>query len=801
MPTNLPSEPDRLQSITEANEHLSSASYRADAEPIPLGGSGGLDLRRYLAALARYKWLVLGIMILGTAGGIVASRLFQPQYSAHATIWIETSQPGQSSGQGPIQSGQLLHSFAWLDLLKSYTVLDSVVLEQRLYLSVHSPADSAVMADFGVSDPVRPGFYRLTVDKDGKRWTLADTDGTKSVQGVVGQPIGEELGFNWTPPAKELVPGRTVEFSVRYPREAARQLAEQLDPKMVQNGNFLRLELTGTNPERITATVNAVADRYVKVAAELKSVKVNELVAILDEQLRYAEESLRESEIELESFRVSTITLPTERATPVAPGLLETRDPVMSNFFEMKIEQEQLRRDREALERAMAQGRGPELSVAAFEFIGSVRNSDELMTALQELTRKRTELRALQAQYTDEHPTIRRLRDDIVVLEERAIPHLVWSLMRQISAREAQIESNVRNAASELQQIPPRQLEEARLTRQVEIAANLYTTLRQRHEAARLAAVSSIPDIRILDRATIPTSPFEDQRPRVIFVAFMGSLGLALLGAILLDRFDPRLRYPEQVTEGLRLSILGAIPYIKNRHGRLREDNTAHVIEAFRELRLSITHAYGAAGPLIVTITSPGSGDGKSFISANLALSFADQGHRTLLIDGDIRRGAQHRHFGGTRKPGLMDYLTGRASIDQIIQETSYPSLHLLPCGMRLQGGPELLGSPAMAELMRDLRSRYSVIIVDSPPLGAGVDPFILGTLTGNMMLVMRTGLTDREFAEMKLNLLDRLPVRILGAVLNAIPPQGTYRYYVYLPGYESQDEGMGLAVRELPGL
>src|SRR5690606_16950213 len=123
---------------------------------------------------------------------------------------------------------------------------------------------------------------------------------------------------------------------------------------------------------------------------------------------------------------------------------------------------------------------------AAFEFIGSVRNSDELMTALQELTRKRTELRALQAQYTDEHPTIRRLRDDIVVLEERAIPHLVWSLMRQISAREAQIESNVRNAASELQQIPPRQLEEARLTRQVEIAANLYTTLRQRHEAARL---------------------------------------------------------------------------------------------------------------------------------------------------------------------------------------------------------------------------------------------------------------------------------------------------------------------------
>jgi capsular exopolysaccharide synthesis family protein len=215
------------------------------------------------------------------------------------------------------------------------------------------------------------------------------------------------------------------------------------------------------------------------------------------------------------------------------------------------------------------------------------------------------------------------------------------------------------------------------------------------------------------------------------------------------------------------------------------------VIEAFRELRLSVAHAYVAAGPLITVVTSSGSGDGKSFISGNLTLSFADQGYRTLLIDGDIRRGAQHRLLNVTGKPGLTDLLRGKATLDEVIRPTSYPNLHLIPCGTRLLGGVELLGSPAMSEMLQELRSRYQVIVIDSPPLGAGVDPFILGTLAGNVMLVLRTDYTDRQYTEAKLSLLDRLPIRILGAVLNAVPPRGIYRHYNYLPGYEEIGEGL----------
>jgi tyrosine-protein kinase Etk/Wzc len=97
--------------------------------------------------------------------------------------------------------------------------------------------------------------------------------------------------------------------------------------------------------------------------------------------------------------------------------------------------------------------------------------------------------------------------------------------------------------------------------------------------------------------------------------------------------------------------------------------------------------------------------------------------------------------------------------------------------------------SPALPTLLSRLATRFQVIIIDTPPLGAGIDPFALGSATGNMLLVLRSGETDRKMAEAKLQLLDRLPVRVLGAVLNDISAKGVYRYYSYLSEYGSTEE------------
>ncbi len=261
------------------------------------------------------------------------------------------------------------------------------------------------------------------------------------------------------------------------------------------------------------------------------------------------------------------------------------------------------------------------------------------------------------------------------------------------------------------------------------------------------------------------------------------------------ERADPKVRYPDQVTIAMGLPILGAVPHVRQNAPSRRPtevrptwqarevdaDDGAKAVEALRGIRLNVHHASGAVGPLLATITSPGRGEGKSFVSANLAYAFSAVGYRTLLIDGDVRLGA---------RPGLTDVLAGHVEYDAVGQSTPHARLSFLGAGSRMHRGPELLGSAGMPRLLTALRSAYDVILVDSAPLAAGVDPYALGAATGNVLLVLRTGVTDRSLAEAKVEVLHRLPLRVLGAILNDVRPGAAYSYYSYsLEGYEVRDE------------
>jgi len=418
--------------------------------------------------------------------------------------------------------------------------------------------------------------------------------------------------------------------------------------------------------------------------------------------------------------------------------------------------------------------------------IGSVQRAPELSNALKELSDKQAQLRAYRYHYSEAYPPLQRLVAEIAELQQRTIPTLARALASQLAVRESELGRQVDAASSGLRQIPGRAIEESRLHRNAQLKEQTYTALQQRFDQARLAAEATVPDVRILDPAIVPQRPVKNTAPRLLLMGLLAGLGLGMVGAIVLDRADPRVRYPEQVSRDLGLPILGAVPH-------LRAKDTAEVVEALRGVRLNLIHMYGS-GPLLVTVTSPGPGDGKSFLSANLALTLADGGHRTLLVDGDLRRGVLHRRFKASRRPGLVDVLLGATGHDKIVQQTQYPRLALIGCGTRTQRAPEVLGSPAMTELLNEMRGRYDAIVVDSPPLTAGVDPFILGTATGSLLLVLRTGHSHRDVTGAKLEVLDRLPIRLLGAVLNDVPRGGAYGYYAYysyyLPDYEAVDEG-----------
>lgn len=768
---------------------------------------GGLDWHRILSAVLRFKWLIVAVTVVGTAAGVAATRFLSAAYVAQATIWID--QPDQRNGpdRGPIRPGQLLQPEAWVDLLKSYVVLDHVVRDQRMFVAPKSLADAAVLERFRVAEQYRPGAYRLTVDGTGKSYTLSTDDGIELEHGALGDSIGVRLGFLWAPSAGSIAPGQTIEFSLATLRDSARRLADAIEVRMAENGNLLRMEYQGDRPEAITAVVNAIAERYVAVAADLKRQRLTELTKILDEQLAAAQKSLQDAERSLQGYRVATITLPSDRPLPAPSGGNagvggagdNAGDPVFGNFFSSQFERDQAHRDRETLERVLRQMGDSGLSAEALAVVGSVQRNADLVEALKELNSKQADLRTLRYRYSDEYPPVQRLLGEIATLKRQTIPTLARALSGELAARDAELSRRLDADSRNLRAIPPRAIEEARLRRGVTLAENLYTTLQSRFEEARLAEASTVPDVRILDHAVVPQKPVRNTAPRVIMLGFVASLGLGLFGAVVLDRIDPRVRYPDQVSREMGLAILGAVPHLRTlphagRHGRGRvPEDVNQVVEALRGVCLNLVYAHGGRAPLLVTVTSPGAGDGKSFLAANLAHTFADGGHRTLLIDGDIRRGVLHRRLNARRRPGLSDFLRGESPLDAIVQATPYPSLSLIGCGTRAYNAPELLGSPAMSELVNGMRSGYDVILIDSPPLGAGVDPLILGTLTGTLVLVLRTGYSHRDVAAAKLEVLQRLPVRLLGAILNDVPAGGAYRYYsYYLPGYEAADEDSG---------
>lgn len=778
---NSPASPARLPPTNP----LPAGLLPALEEPAP---GGGFNVVRVRAALLRSRWLILAIIAIGSAGSVLATRFLRPMYGVSARIMI---QPQQTGSQAPIQAQEIFSEQNWVQLLRSYAVLDPVVLEQRLFLQPGRGTDPRLFEGFGLAADHTTGTYELEMDPAGASLTLRRTEGGATLSATPGDSIGREVGFQWAPPASLLGRGRVVHFTVVTPREASTTLASQLTTQLITQSSFLQISLTGPDGRRAATTVNALTHRFVTVAERLQREKVSKLRATLQEQVTQAESGLKAAEQALEAYRVRTITLPTEeQVIPFSPGLQATQSQALGAFHQQKQELDQIRRDRRAIEDVLRKTATGELAVDAFQTIPSVQKAPDLTRVLQELSETEARRRDSLRRWTPEHPGVRQFDDRVTTLRTTVIPAYAGALVSRLRSIESDLEARVAAASEELQSIPLRTTTEQRLRREVDGKRTLFTTLQSRYEEVKLAELSTISSLSILDTAVAPARPTRNTAPRIIFLGMMASITAAVGLALLLDRLDRHFRYPEQASDEMGLTILGAIPEIRSpRNGRPVHVETAQVIEAFRSIRLNLAHSY-ASEPILLTVSSPGSGDGKSLVVTNLALSFAEAGYNTLLIDGDTRRGELHRIFSAERRPGLLDCVSGHAHLVQILRTTSHRQLTLIPAGSRRASGPELLGSTRMTELLREVRQRYQVILLDSPPLGAGIDPFVLGTLTGNLLLVLRAGETDREMAESRLRIIDRLPIRMLGAVLNDFRSAGgAYKYYSYLSGYAAEEE------------
>jgi capsular exopolysaccharide synthesis family protein len=418
--------------------------------------------------------------------------------------------------------------------------------------------------------------------------------------------------------------------------------------------------------------------------------------------------------------------------------------------------------------------------------------SADALLSLNELENRRAALLELR---TPEDPEVRTVTDRIAELERE----LAGNALTYLEGLTNQVEAYDRTLdqyRAELEAVPAQQIQLARLEREAGLLEETYVMLETRRKQGEIAAAVTDHTVQIVDPAVIPFRPV---RPRKVLSLLMAGILGTVLGfgaAFGREQMDTRVRSREDLrAAGGVIPVLGTIPRIAEvtprgwRDRMLGRRNGAEVrsadrlvtgvdprnpvSEAYRTLRTNITFARIDKPPRTLVFTSAMPGDGKSTSASNLAITLAQQGLKSVLVDADMRRGRLHEIFAVPREPGLSHVLLRRANLEEVVQvlelEEAGATLRFIPSGIFPPNPAELLGSARMREVVAELEDRYDTIVFDGPPLNLVTDAALLGTHADGVVLVARSGVTDRAAFEYALGQLEAVRAPVLGTVLNDV--------------------------------
>ncbi|QKE85626.1 polysaccharide biosynthesis tyrosine autokinase [Arthrobacter sp. NEB 688] len=298
-------------------------------------------------------------------------------------------------------------------------------------------------------------------------------------------------------------------------------------------------------------------------------------------------------------------------------------------------------------------------------------------------------------------------------------------------------------------------------------------------------AKSSPVKVTVVQSPSVPTAPVSPNPVRNIALGVVLGLLLGLGAAVLREMLDRGVKTTDDVKRVTEAPILGAIahdPETSKRPLIVEVDPRSPRAEAFRSLRTNLQFVDVANHPRTIVVTSSLAGEGKSTMTANLALTMAQAGARVCLIEADLRRPKVLEYMGLEGAVGLTDALIDRADVIDVIQPYGGTNLWVLGAGRIPPNPSELLGSSAMRALLQNLAGRFDYVIVDAPPTLPVTDAVVLAKLTDGAIVVAGSGLVDRDQLAQTLDTLASVGGRVLGIVLNRVPVRslGTYGRYAY---------------------
>jgi len=595
-------------------------------------------------------------------------------------------------------------------------------------------------------------------------------------------------------------------------KDLADSIKGMVSVSSLEKSNILEVSAAGRDRQLITDYCNAYADAAVEHYDMERRKSVDELRGYLTLQIDKYNETVRQLEDALMQQKG-------------VPGFGDSKiKPWMNSGYDVASHLEDLDRGLQELDEAEAtlttQKRALDnaLNGGDVEAVVGVINDPSLTATWQQLLQKRAELTALLARFTPSYPSVVRAREDVMALEQRVVSK-VQTLGK---TRRAELETRgekmattrigltmERAATAEaLRTLPERLRMERGLERQLRVATSVAEMFRAKVDDLNITLETPSDKLSLVEKAPRPESPIAPEKGNILTIGSVIGLLLGLALAFLIEAVDTSLTALRDVERVVGKPILAVIPKIRiapekyadkvapsvkrelMRNVPLLVDQRSPAAEAYRTLRTVLQSKFFASGFKSLLVTSATPQEGKTTTIVNLSLACADAGRKTILVGANMRHPVLGRHFPIDRSRGLHEVLLGRMAIDEVIQSTGYENLSIIDSGSFARRPAELLVRREFESLLAQLKERYDIVLVDSPPTLPVADAATIAPKVDGVMLVYLVSVSPRDALLRCRQTLEEVGGNIVGVVFNDVwgASQADYAGYYYYHKYASDE-------------
>ena len=557
------------------------------------------------------------------------------------------------------------------------------------------------------------------------------------------------------------------------------------------NTYLLLISFRSADPDMAANVANAVANSYLQRTFEIRYRATADLSTFMEKQLEELRAKMERSGMAVAQFERELNVINPEEKTSILSSRLLQLNTEYTNAETERVKKEAAWQSIQSgtLEAAQVSTQGESLKT--------------IQARLDEATQKFAEV---QARAGKNHPDYTKTAAQVAELERQfqaartSIVRRVETEYKEAVNREAMLQKAVAENKAEFDKMNARSFQYQALKREADADRNLYEELVRKIREAGINSGFQNSSIRIADAALPGLRPvFPNTRLNLILALLFSTL-LAVGAAVMTDVLDNTIRDPEQARAMLGAEVMGTLPMVKPWRGKLMLANltgageTNALIkagesatraatgyeEAVRTLRNSILLSTFDHPLKSLMLSSASPSEGKTTIAVHLAIAHAQQKHKTLLIDGDLRRPGVHGKLGLTPETGLAAALmNGLCWQDKVIQLAAVPGLYVLPAGPSSRRCADLIGA-SLKQILAQAEAEYDLVIVDAPPILGFPEPLQMAAAVDGVVMVAVAGETNRKAVDLALTTLRRLRANVLGLVLNEITSDTSDGYYYH---------------------